>query len=158
MTKLTSSDLLELIMSFLPISIRTAKRGVGSFLTFDMGEEVMDLAVDGEKGIRKGEKIHLWIYLCDWEIFQRDELLLNSIEEDDQIYNRVGKSLIQQKLVRIEKILNVDSFRFVFTNDYQLLLRSNTNVYAEEDELFMVFIDGYSSIVYSPLKGFYWGE
>lgn len=67
----------------LNMPIWNAEKGVGSFLTFDMGEKILKILPNGDpyyRGI-----IHLWIYLCKWEILIDGKLVLDGDASDEDI-------------------------------------------------------------------------
>ncbi len=59
------------------------KKGIGSFLTFDMGERVTSKKRNGN--IYYSGSIHLWIYLCEWTITRRSKILATSNASDNII-------------------------------------------------------------------------
>lgn len=133
---------------FFPLSPWDVKKGVGSFITFEFGERLT--IKKNNESIERGS-IHLWIYLCDWEIFNLNKSILCSDNlsdaTSDLIKIFIGKRLMDIKVDNISRIID-----FVFESELCVKLFF-TQAYEEDDEMFILYVgkDVYS---YSPATGF----
>ncbi|HAZ48599.1 MAG TPA: hypothetical protein DDW76_11390 [Cyanobacteria bacterium UBA11369] len=95
------------------------KQGYGSFITFEFGEPSLEIDEPiKRKGILsrlivvRGEW-HLWIYCCDWKIFQNGQYIADS-ESEDRLIEQALNYLDGQKPVSIEIEPTNDSCSFQF--------------------------------------------
>lgn len=108
--------------------IVTAKRGIGSFLTFDFK---LDVKRSGQ------EDYHLWIYLTDWLITQNSKRLLDSEEESDALYEKVLRNFLGRKLLNFD--VKDHSIKFEFEYGLAITLSPDCDFYEDTDELFLLF-------------------
>jgi len=108
--------------------IVTARRGVGSFLTFDF-------KLNAESQGR--EDYHLWIYLTDWLITQNANQLLDSMEENDAPYEKVLHKFLGKKLIKFSMKDHI--IKFEFENKLEINLSPDCDFYEPSDELFLFF-------------------
>ena len=111
-----------------------ARKGHGSFLTFDFGKVKIPSRPSrsrfGKKRMlpAKGEW-HLWIMMCEWVIKRHNIMIAHSESSDEDIENIVS----QIKGLKIEKIgfyQDSDDSLFVFENGYTI----QTHPYEDGDE------------------------
>jgi hypothetical protein len=84
---MTKKEIEGMIAKVVNIPIWQAKKGVGSFITFDMGEKVTQTKRNGSKSVTG--KIHLWIYLCDWTILSNGKIIIQSDSSEDDIVKAI---------------------------------------------------------------------
>ncbi|NVD27313.1 hypothetical protein HUO14_05285 [Parasphingorhabdus flavimaris] len=95
------------------------KKGHGSFLTFEFGEPKLEVVesklADGK--FRRNAHVHgdwhLWIYCCNWRIFQLDEQIAWS-ESDDKLIGKATAILNGQKLTSVTVEPQQGSSAFIF--------------------------------------------
>lgn len=134
----------------LPLEVAEAKRGWGSFLTFDLALPLKLGSTETKPGYT------LWIYLSDWEIYENDRLVLDCDETDDQVYRKALHQFLGSKLLYIRIDLDELTAKFFFEHDKILSLEPDLESYEEGDDIFMVF-DHTSGMVtsMSPKRGVY---
>ncbi len=128
---------------FTPAKVIKVEHGVGSFL---------DIFLDGRLplpagGHRDSCKIQIWVYLCDWVMFEGDIPVLNSetIGSSDQtipLSSFQGTTLMDLRLDEGAECVVLDF-------DHQLCLKLTPDVdsYGTDEDLFRVYMD--DSILYS---------
>lgn len=93
------SALLADLQAQLPLQIVAAKWGFGSFITLDLASDGSDTA------------LHIWVYLCDWLIYQEDTKLFASSsatgEKDTPIPCFQGRTLTEIALDRDERAIDL---------------------------------------------------
>jgi hypothetical protein len=129
-----------------------AKKGVGSFLTFDMGKQIEKKKRDGT--IYFQGSIHLWIYLCDWVIFLRGNEIADNNSEDSEIkeavQNFIGKSIHSIQSGKSNELL-ID-----FSDELSIKLNGN-EAYSKLDDYFILYtVNG--NVSYSEEAGLSVGE
>ena len=150
----TSVDkIINIALSYLPIVVWRSVKGAGSFLTFDMGDVIEETR--GKSSLSKRGDLHLWIYLCDWVLFHDGQEILNSAEEDNEIFETHLKNITGLPLISVKEVSTESSVEFGFGENYKLLVTANTDAYETDDDLFILYIFGKPEISYSLEKGFY---
>jgi len=96
----------------------------------------------------------LWIYLCDWELFYKGEVILAS-SDDNSLYCNVINHFDGVQFSSISESTFGSEIELTFSHGYTLILKPNTEVYDTEDDLFIFYIEGESEIAYSVELGFY---
>lgn len=138
---------METVNSYLPATVWNAKKGHGSFITFDLGRLV-------EKKEGKGPELHLWVYMCDWRILCDEKLLLSSSVIDDK-----NKQLLScfsaKKLLSIDIYNDKNEVVLNFDSKLKVSLDNNNNAYSDEDDFFMLFVEGRGVFSYSKSENFY---
>lgn len=112
----------QIASAFAPILGRPAwqvKQGHGSFLTLEFGEPRLEIDETKElRGCRyrivtiRGDW-HLWIYCCNWNIFQDGKRLAHS-ESDNQTIKKATNQLDGQYLERLSMEPGTVATRFEF--------------------------------------------
>jgi len=151
-TFLTNNDVSK-ILSFLPLAIWSVNKGFGSFVTFDAGEKIIKKKKGKE--IKYVGQLHIWIYLCDWELYHNNKILLSSEIEDKKIYDKILHQLIGLPILKIEEYLTQKNVKLTFGENFCIYLKNNLDVYEKEDDLLMIFIENQAVLSYSLQNGFY---
>jgi len=147
---LIEEKVIEDISFPLGLEVVQAKRGWGSFLTFDF---IIHKENFSEKTNRT---FMLWVYLCDWEIYLGDNLVLDCDETDDRSYEEVLFHFQHIKLLDININLDDFSVQFIFENDRLLSLETDLDCYEKSDDLFMLFDHTLGTVIsISPERGIY---
>ena len=136
----------------LPIGaeVLSAKKGQGSFLTFDLRD------VDNFPCSKEKPDFMLWVYLVDWEIYEEGTRLLDCDVIDEKSYYEVLQKFNGIKLVRVDIDVDESSIQFVFEGNMLIILEADLESYTSEDELFMLFDYGQDTVVsFSPDRGIY---
>ena len=136
----------EKINSFLNGEISNVKKGIGSFITFDVGEQ--------SKTYLDGYPMHIWIYLCDWRLFHNDKELLNCDEESNEKVRYILDPLNGKKLTGI-KISTDRSLLIDISGGYTFQLYKNAVEYDDDDDLLVIYLDDGNIISFSDEHGFY---
>ncbi len=97
----------------LPLEVVAAERGFGSFLTVDLTPSGKVTATSHR------ENIHIWIYLCDWEIFESDMSVLDSDETSDETYSVSLGKLVGLDLLGTSSEENDEACKIGFSNGFQ---------------------------------------
>jgi hypothetical protein len=123
-----------------------AKKGYGSFLTFEFGEPHLDVKVRSRSTDAFREKVrrvnvhgdwHLWIYLCKWEIYSHDTLKASNQASNRDI-NRAMLRLDGQVLTNVE-VNTTCSTTFTFDLGDRLETMPNIPEFGEDSEQWMLF-------------------
>jgi hypothetical protein len=135
------SSFLRELQSSLPLRVASARRGVGSFLTFDLTDATGTAAC------------RIWAYLCEWVIFEQGVPLLTASDparEADTL-----PFLTERMLLAIDMDPRVPAIIFSFDEVFRLRLTSNTAVYGPFDDLVMFFRPERRVLLFAPQLGFY---
>ena len=149
---LTNDDVSR-ILSFLPLAIWSVNKGLGSFLTFDAGEKIIKKKKGKE--IKYVGQLHIWIYLCDWELYYYTNILLSSEIEDIKKYDKILNQLIGLPILKIEECLPQKNIKLTLGENFCIYLKNNLDFYEKEDDLLMIFIENQAVLSYSLQNGFY---
>jgi hypothetical protein len=123
-----------------------AEKGYGSFLTFEFGEPHLDIwdryrSKDGIREKIRGVAIHgdwhLWIYVCDWEIYWHDTLKANSQSASQDIIRAMGR-LNGQCLTHVE-VHPSCATTFVFELGDRLETMPNVTIYGQDSEQWLLY-------------------
>ena len=150
----------EIYGSLLGTPCWNAKLGHGSFLTFEFGNphlEIRETQESSEKVIENAQRRlvsilgewRLWIYCCNWRIFQHEDLLAHSESDRGQMTRAVEK-LDGQALKNIR--LNPQNGSTIFEFDLGGMLRTApyTSQLSENDEQWFLFdCSGYVLTLYA---------
>ena len=137
------------------LSTRTVwavKKGVGSFVTIDVGRKHLDTAPKGD--VRHISDLRLWIYLCDWQLLRGGVLVLASNSADSDFAIALN-GLVGTELDLIEVDSASGGVLLQFTEGYQLILRNNPVEYEPEDDMLLIYPYGGDPIGYRSDLGFY---
>jgi hypothetical protein len=115
----------------LPLRVTGAKRGVGSFLMFDL--------IEANAHPAPQERWTLWVYLCDWVLLQGGVECLNSDCIDNSIYECWLEKLIGADLLKATATADDESCQFVFANGFELILDDASDRYGDQQDLVKVF-------------------
>ena len=143
-------DVKQLMNRALNLPIWQAQKGTGSFITFEMGEKAMLANKDGTPYLRGS--VHLWIYLCDWEIRRQGKILAKSDGSDDEIASAVN-NFEAQHFCSIEKI-DVNTLEVKASNDLSIVLFGNDRAYEKNDDFFTLYVPE-ACVSYNKTQGFY---
>jgi hypothetical protein len=118
-----------------------ARKGYGSFLTFDFGEPHLDV-LERDR-VRNGLKEHirrvnvygdwyLWIYLCDWIITSQNQIIATESSKAKDIH-RAMRRLNGQILNQVDFQPDC-SITFIFELGDKLEIKPNQEAYGVESE------------------------
>lgn len=142
----------EKFRSSLPLSVAQARRGFGGYIMFDFGTEQSRDAITNEPQF----DWHLWVYMCDWDLFKGESRILWRRESDNALAGAILGQLADESLLDIEHDSQDDCFVFVFSGGYRLNLDPDFYDYDAGDDLFMLFEHNkHDCLSYSPGKHFY---
>ncbi|MBI2379310.1 MAG: hypothetical protein HYV16_00945 [Gammaproteobacteria bacterium] len=126
------------VADLLPIRVNSAQQYWGSFVR-----------VDGVSSA--GDQVHLRVYLCDWQLFQRGQLVASS--NADISNNKIGLNSLAGVL--IEKIAIPDKAHVKLTCSEGVVLQLDANFYEyDEGDILLYFYLPSRSISYNPTSGF----
>jgi hypothetical protein len=132
---MTKKEIEGMIAKVVNIPIWQAKKGVGSFITFDMGEKVTQTKRNGSKSVTG--KIHLWIYLCDWTILSNGKIIIQSDSSEDDIVKAIdmfiGRNIVS---INISESNKVD---IKFSDEISLILIGNAKAYGVDGDFFNLY-------------------
>lgn len=123
-----------------------AKKGYGSFLTFDFGEPHLEVresfrTKDGIRELRRLAYVHgdwyLWIYICDWAIISHEKEKANSASRTREIERALGR-LNGQALVQVKVEPDAQTV-FTFELGDQLITRPNIAEYGTLQEQWLLY-------------------
>lgn len=123
-----------------------AEKGYGSFLTFEFGQPNLDIwekyrSKDGLREKRRSVAVHgdwhLWIYLCDWQIYSRDEVRATSHSSTRDI-QRAMRRLDGQVLTHVE-VHPSCATTFVFELHDRLETMPNVSEYGQDSEQWLLY-------------------
>jgi hypothetical protein len=126
----------------LPMVMRDAAVGIGSFLTFDC------LA-----GAACDQDVHVWVFLCDWRIESDGEIVATSEMDLSEFATTIASRFSNLKLISIceTKPGYLDLF---FSEGVKLTLEQNLQEYSADDDLLRIYI-GPDVIGYTGRTRFY---
>jgi hypothetical protein len=137
---------------FIPAKITSVEPGVGSFLNFFL---VGQLPTPEGSGVATS-KIQIWIYLCDWIIYEGDREVLNSeiVGSSKQSFSLSSFNGASMTGIRFDE----DSSCVIFDFDHGLRLKlsPNVNAYGADEDLFLVYLDDKILFSFSWERKFYW--
>ncbi|MBO6505161.1 MAG: hypothetical protein JJ850_10420 [Kordiimonadaceae bacterium] len=145
-------DRFEEFRAALPLRVSRARRGFGGYITFDLGAEQGRDAITQEAQF----EWHLWVYMCDWDLYKADSRILWRRESDNALAGAVLEMLNGETLTGIEHDETDDCFEFHFSGGFRLHMDPDFYDYDGDDDLFMLFRFGErDALNYSPRKRFY---
>jgi hypothetical protein len=123
-----------------------AEKGIGSFLTFEFGEPHLDVwdRYNSKNGIR--EKLrsvavhgdwHLWIYLCDWEIYSHDKVKANSQSTKRDIMRAMWR--LNGQVLTYVKVHPSCATTFTFELGDRLETLPNIAEYGQDSEQWLLY-------------------
>jgi len=133
-------------------TVSCAKRGVGSFVTIDVGAKHSRRARDGTS--ENVADLHVWIHLCDWELVKRGDVLLSSDAPEDAFSSALA-CVVGATLERIDVGTSRHEVVIVLDEGLQFLLRENLEEYDVEDDLLLLYPYDGEAIGYRSDLGFY---
>ena len=150
-----SSPALSRFESFkasLPLKVAATAQGVGGFITFDFGREQSRDSVTGQAQY----DWHLWVYMCDWDLFHDDSRILWRRESNNRLAANILAQLDGESLLAIDRDEVDDCFTLVFSGGFRLHMDPDFFDFEAENDLFMLFRHGEEDCLsYSPKRRFY---
>ncbi len=148
----SGTDRFEEFKASLPLKVVRSRRGFGGYITFDLGAERGRDVITAEPQY----DWHLWVYMCDWDLYKADSRILWRRESDNALAGAVLEMLNGEMLTDIEFDEKDDCFVFRFTGGFKLNLDPDFFDYDGDDDLFMLFRYGdRDALNFSPRKRFY---
>ncbi len=142
----------EAFQATLPVKVAGACRGINGFITFDFGSQQGRDPVTGAPQF----DWHLWIYMCDWDLYKGGSRVLWRRESDNALAGAILGQLVGETLVGFDYDIQDDCFLLRFSGDYQLHLDPDFFGFDPTDDLFMLFKYGEKECLsYSPKRRFY---
>lgn len=142
----------ESFRALLPLKVAVARRGFGGFITFDFGAERAKDQVTGEPQF----DWHLWIYMCDWDLYKGNTRVLWRRESDNALAGAVLEQLDGETLEAFEFDAADDCFLMRFSGGFKLHIDPDFYGFEPTDDLFMLFKHGEGDCLsYSPERRFY---
>lgn len=127
-------------------------RGVGSFVTIDIGRK-HDLQTSD--GVHKQiSDLHIWIYLCDWKLMSDGEVVLLH-DSPAESFSAILAAVIGTELDRIEVGATSEQVVIGFTGGYKFVLQANRDEYEQQDDLLLLYPYGDEAVGYRSDLGFY---
>lgn len=128
--------LAELVQRFRGTRVWAAKKGVGTFVTLDLGAKVKS-----SPGASTHGALHIWIQYCDWRLVsgQAESLSSYSASED---YGPVLERLVGTELSNISFDRAGGVVSISMTHNWTFFLQPCLQKYEEEDDLVVVFEQG----------------
>jgi hypothetical protein len=142
----------EIVVGLPSRQVLAAKQGVGSFVTIDIGTEHTERSPDGAE--RRIADLHVWIYLCDWELTKRGTVVLSSASSRAAFSARLA-DLTRRDLEEITVGSNPGMLILLFSGGYQFTLRENLDEYDTEDDMLVLYPYQDEPIGYRATVGFY---
>lgn len=124
------------LQAALPLPVSNPRRGIGSFITFDLGE------------LSTGTNVHVWIYLCDWVVAKGGACVVssNDLSKEGAPFDPLAGLMLEQ--ITCEP--GNGSIAFVFDHDIRMTLKPNLNAYAPNDDLVMFYRSGRKVLAIAP--------
>jgi len=145
-------DRFESFKAMLPMRVASARRGFGGFITLDFGNECGRDQVTGERQF----DWHLWIYMCDWDLYKGGSRILWRRESDNALAGAILTQLVDETVVGFDLDTDDDCFLLSFSGGYQLHIDPDFYGFEPADDLFMLFKYGEADCLsYSPKRRFY---
>ena len=117
----THIPLAKFVSAMLGLPAWGVKQGHGSFLTFEFGEQKLEMGEPRQSGeLGRGRTAyvhgewHLWIYCCHWRVLHGGTQLAWS-EDADEVIGRAAAKLNGQKLIAVD--VDPAEGRSIFTFD-----------------------------------------
>jgi hypothetical protein len=128
------------------------EQGYGSYLTLEIGQPYLKIREPRQSGVQASEGVrtraarrsvhvhgewHLWIYICDWRIFSRGQLLATS-ESTRRVIKQAINVLDGQALIQVsveESLMTV----FEFDLGGRLEVIPNIVEYGSDADLWLFF-------------------
>ena len=144
---------IESLINKLPSrSVWRARKGIGSFVTIDLGKRCVAAREDGSE--EETADLNLWVHLCDWDLTKRGQTVLTS-DSHESAFDGALAALLSTDLLGIEMSLSQRELQIVFTNDVRFHLRSNLDEYELEDDMLIVSFRNREAVGYRVDIGFY---
>ncbi len=137
-------DLNKMVAKESPLRIYNAKKGIGSFVTFDVNHLSL---IPFDRYF-----MHIWIYLCDWKVFKNKEEILNSDEQSERIFFEVMRGLNGKQLLSVNK-MESEMLQINISDNYKIILFNKQ--YESEDDWVMIYLNNGKVICYSEAQGLY---
>lgn len=142
------NDPLELLNSKLPIWVKKVSFNYGSMLELQCG---------GLPFPDKMVTFSIFLYLCNWKIYQGTNILLTS---NYRSYEKAGQIMVYLQDVG-QKIINIafcePMQKFTIKLEKQIIIEAYPDLeqYRKRDDLVNFFIQGEQVLCYSPKEKFY---
>ncbi|MBL4790022.1 MAG: hypothetical protein JKY60_13610 [Kordiimonadaceae bacterium] len=136
----------------LPIKVSAAKQGIDGFVTLDFGASQAQDPVTGDAQF----DWHLWVYMCDWELYQDSKRLLWRRESDPVRAAETLSQLAGKLLLAVDHDESDDCFIWRFEGGFRLHIDPDFYGYEPDSDLFMLFKHGEGDCIsYNPRRHFY---
>jgi len=136
----------------LPLKVASAQPGRGAFIGLDFGDEQSRDLVTGEVQY----DWHLWVYMCDWDLYKGDSRILWRRESNNSLAGAVLGQLKGESLLAIEQDETDDCFILKFSGGFRLNIDPDFFDFEEDNDLFMLFKYGEDDCLsFSPKRSFY---
>ena len=114
-------------------TIWQVKKGVGSFVTFDMGKK-LKRTTKNDKEVVSGS-IHLWIYMCEWQYFKSQT---NFVVTSDSIQDELELGALEGQTISEFRVQGT-RVTISFSNGDRLELSEDPEA-DPNDELFILYL------------------
>ena len=134
-----------------------AKKGVGTFVTIDIGPEI---------GSGRTQ-LHIWIQYCAWSLVHDGDEILSSDSHSEAYASALnelqGQSLQDIEVLAARMTMGTSQqfnmvYRLVFSGGYTLSMFHDLDNYDAEDDLFTIYDEGQATVAYCPQRGLYFED
>ena len=139
----------KIISQALNTPIWQVKKGIGSFLTFDLGEKIEKKKRDAT--VFFSGSIHLWIYMCDWKILKKGKVVTQSSADEKEILESLY--FFENRFIISISRINENEIHFQFSQDATLVLNGNDAIYEKDCDFFILYTP-IGNISYNKKFGF----
>lgn len=145
-----SSGIEELLARLPNRRIWAARKGVGSFVTLDVG---------GRHEAKPGAgadtaDLHLWVHLCDWELVKDGAVVLSS-SSAERAFSAPLDRLVDQELLGIAVGAAPGELCITIGGGFEFRLAENLDEYESDDDMLILFPYLEEAIGYRGTDGFY---
>jgi hypothetical protein len=151
-TAVSAVSRFESFQAQLPLPVASAERGHSGFITFDFGEQ------QSRDRITNAPQFdwHLWVYMCDWDLYKGQSRLLWRRESDNALAGAILGQLVGETLLGFDYDEGDDCFLMRFSGGFSLHLDPDFFGFDPTDDIFMLFRHGEADCLsYSPDRRFY---
>lgn len=133
------------VNGLLPLKVFEMVSGHGSFITIQLDSEA-----------HKGQKIDIWVYLCNWKLINEDMLVASSNSAKTDIERAL--CLFRGRRLEWMKELRRGRIDLSFGGRNKLMLQSDEGMYAKSDDLLKIYLESGNVYCYSSAHGLYVGS
>lgn len=127
----------------------SAKKGVGTFITIDIGAETQEV-INGR--MVKYGTLHLWVQYCSWSLLYKEKILLSS-DSPTADYERALSRVVGLTFLSISVSGNGQGLEIRFSGDMAFNLDPEVGIYEPSDEMLVIFEHGKSPLSCSVEQG-----